>query len=63
MPSAIASAEDVVVVVGSDFGGKLAIAAPKSSTTNALPPDITPDGQAYLTEFRSMRGKVTFPLL
>jgi LCP family protein required for cell wall assembly len=63
MPSTIASAEDVVVVVGSDFGGKLAIAAPRSSTTHALPTDITPDAQAYLTEFRSARGKVSFPLL
>jgi LCP family protein required for cell wall assembly len=63
MPSTIASAEDVVVVVGSDFGGKLAIAAPKTSTTRALPADLTPDGQAYLTEFRAQRGHVTFPVL
>jgi hypothetical protein len=63
MPSTIASAQDVVVVVGSDFGGKLAVAAPKTSTTRALPADLTPDGQAYLTEFRAQRGHVTFPVL
>ena len=63
MPSTIASAQDVVVVVGSDFGGKLAVAAPKASTKRAYPADITPDGQAYLTEFRALRGKVTFPVL
>jgi LCP family protein required for cell wall assembly len=63
MPSSIASAEDVVVVVGSDFGGKLAVAAPKTSTKRAYPADITPDGQAYLTEFRAQRGHVTFPVL
>jgi hypothetical protein len=63
MPSAIASAEDVVVVVGSDFGGKLAVTAPKKATSRALPPDITPDSQAYLSEFQARRHKVTFPLL
>ncbi len=63
MPSAIASAQDVVVVVGSDFGGKLAVAPPKTSTKRAYPADITPDGQAYLTEFRAQRGHVTFPVL
>jgi LCP family protein required for cell wall assembly len=63
MPSTIASAEDVVVVVGSDFSGKLAVAAPKKSTSRALPPDITPDSQAYLSEFQARRHKVTFPLL
>jgi LCP family protein required for cell wall assembly len=63
MPATIASAEDVVLVVGSDFSGKLAVAAPKRSTSRALPPDITPDSQAYLSEFRARRGKVSFPLL
>jgi LCP family protein required for cell wall assembly len=63
MPATIASAEDVVVVVGGDFTGKLAVAAPKKSTSRALPPDITPDSQAYLSEFRARRGKVSFPLL
>ncbi len=63
MPSTIASAENVVVVIGSDFGGKLAVAAPKKSTSRAFPPDITPDAQAYVTEFRTRRGKVSFPLL
>ncbi len=37
MPSTIASAQDVVVVVGSDFGGKLAVAAPKASTQAGVP--------------------------
>jgi hypothetical protein len=63
MPSTIASAEDVVAVIGSDFTGKLAVAFPKKSTSHALPPDITPDSQAYLSEFQARRHKVTFPLL
>jgi LCP family protein required for cell wall assembly len=63
MPSTIASAEDVVAVIGSDFSGKLAVAAPKKATSHALPPDITPDSQAYLSEFQARRHKVTFPLL
>jgi LCP family protein required for cell wall assembly len=62
-PATIASAEDLVVVVGSDFTGKLAVAAPKKSTSRAFPPDITPDSQAYLSEFQARRGKVSFPLL
>jgi LCP family protein required for cell wall assembly len=63
MPAAIASAEDVVVVVGSDFSGKLAVAPPKSGHSSAFPADITPDSQAYLTEFRSVAHQVTFPVL
>jgi hypothetical protein len=31
--------------------------------TSALPADITPDSQAYLTEFRAMRNRVSFPVL
>ena len=57
------SAEDVVVVLGSDFSGKLAVAPPKSGHSSALPADITPDSQAYLTEFRSVTHHVTFPVL
>jgi LytR cell envelope-related transcriptional attenuator len=63
IPSTIASAEDVVVVIGSDFPGKLAIAPPRTSRTSAFPTDITPDSQAYLTEFRSMAHHVSFPVL
>ena len=63
IPSTIASAEDVVVVIGSDFPGKLAIAPPRTSRTSAFPTDITPDSQAYLTQFRSMAHHVTFPVL
>ncbi len=63
LPSQIASAEDVVVVIGSDFPGKLAVAPPKAARSSALPPDVTPDSQAYLTEFRSVAGKVPFPVL
>jgi len=65
LPSQIASAEDVVLVLGSDFAGKLAVAPPKSTShsSSALPTDITPDSQAYLTEFRSVAGKVSFPVL
>ena len=63
MPAAIASAEDVVVVIGSDFSGKLAVAPPKSGHSSAFPADITPDSQAYLTEFRSVAHHVTFPVL
>jgi LCP family protein required for cell wall assembly len=63
MPATIASAEDVVVVIGSDFSGKLAIAPPRSAHTSAFPPDITPDSQAYLTEFRALKHHVTFPVL
>lgn len=64
MPSTIASAQDVVVVLGSDFPGRLAIRVPKAATPgSALPADITPDSQAYLTEFRAMTLKVTFPVL
>jgi len=64
MPPTIASAEDVVVVVGSDFPGKLAVNPPKAATqTSALPTDITPDSQAYLSEFRAMAHHVSFPVL
>ena len=64
LPSQIASAEDVVVVIGGDFSGKLAVAPPKAAGSgSALPSDITPDSQAYLTEFRSVAGKVSFPVL
>ena len=64
MPSTIASAQDVVVVLGSDFPGRLAVRAPKASrSSSALPADITPDSQAYLTEFRSRTPKVSFPVL
>jgi LCP family protein required for cell wall assembly len=63
MPSQIASAEDVVVVMGSDFSGKLAVAPPKAARSSALPSDITPDSQAYLTEFRSVAAHVPFPVL
>jgi hypothetical protein len=64
LPSTIASAQDVVVVLGGDFPGRLAISAPKAATPgSALPADITPDSQAYLTEFRAMTPKVTFPVM
>jgi LCP family protein required for cell wall assembly len=64
LPSQIASAEDVVVVIGSDFSGKLAVAPPRAAGSgSALPSDITPDSQAYLTEFRSVADKVSFPVL
>ena len=64
LPSAIASAQDVVVVLGSDFPGRLAISAPKAaSAASTLPPDITPDSQAYLTEFRAMTPHVRFPVM
>jgi LCP family protein required for cell wall assembly len=63
LPAQIASAEDVVVVLGGDFAGKLAVAPPKAARSSALPADITPDSQAYLTEFRSVTGKVAFHVL
>jgi LCP family protein required for cell wall assembly len=64
MPATIASAQDVVVVLGTDFAGRLAVTAPRTASRNsALPPDITPDSQAYLTEFRAMTPKVTFPVM
>jgi len=63
MPASIASAEDVVVVIGSDFSGKLAVAPPRSTHTSAFPTDITPDSQAYLTEFRTVTHRVSFPVL
>ena len=48
----------------SDFPGKLAIAAAaRRRATSALPADITPDSQAYLTEFRAMAHHVSFPVL
>ncbi len=63
IPGTMAAAEDVVVVVGSDFSGKLAVAPPRSARTSAYPSDITPDSQAYLTEFRSVAHDVSFPVL
>jgi LCP family protein required for cell wall assembly len=64
MPATIASAQDVVVVLGSDFPGRLAHTAPKAArASSALPADITPDSQAYLTEFRGRTAKVSFPVL
>ena len=52
---------DVVVVLGTDFGGKLAIHPPHKSPSSALPSTITPDNQVYLQEFRDAAHRAHIP--
>ncbi len=55
-----ASAE-VVTVLGTDYGGKLAIHPPKKAQSSALPDTITPDNQVYLQQFRDAAHRAHLP--
>ena len=52
---------DVVVVLGTDYGGKLAIHPPHKSPSSALPSTITPDNQVYLQDFRDAAHRAHIP--
>jgi LCP family protein required for cell wall assembly len=52
---------DVVVVLGTDYGGKLAIHPPKKAASSALPSTITPDNQVYLQAFRDAAHRAHIP--
>jgi LCP family protein required for cell wall assembly len=54
LPASIsASSGSVVVILGTDFSGTLAIKPPKAAQTSRYPPTITPDSQVYLNDFRT----------
>ncbi|HYX83764.1 MAG TPA: LCP family protein [Gaiellales bacterium] len=54
LPSVLSgSSGSVVVVLGTDFSGKLKIKPPHRHTSSAYPPTITPDSQVYLNDFRA----------
>jgi hypothetical protein len=58
LPAAIsASSASVVVVIGTDFSGRLAIKARKAVPTSRYPPTITPDSQVYLADFKSAAAR------
>ena len=50
-----------MAVLGTDFGGKLAIHPPHKSPSSALPSTITPDNQVYLQEFRDAAHRAHIP--
>jgi LCP family protein required for cell wall assembly len=52
---------DVVTVLGTDYGGKLAIHPPKKASSSALPSTITPDNQVYLQTFRDAAHRAHIP--
>jgi LCP family protein required for cell wall assembly len=52
---------DVVAVLGTDFGGKLAIHPPHKSPSSALPSTITPDSQVYRQVFRDAAHRAHIP--
>jgi len=55
-----ASAE-VVTVLGTDYGGTLAIHPPKKATSSAYPSTITPDNQVYLQAFKAAAHRAHIP--
>jgi LCP family protein required for cell wall assembly len=62
LPAAFSSSSaDVVAVLGADFGGKLAIHAPKRQPSSALPSTISPDNQVYLQAFRDAAHRAHIP--
>ena len=52
---------DVVTVLGTDYGGKLAIHPPKKATSSALPSTITPDSQVYRQTFTDAAHRAHIP--
>ena len=53
---------EVVTVLGTDYGGRLAIPPPKKATTSsALPETINPDNQVYLQSFRDAAHRAHIP--
>ena len=50
-----------MVVLGTDFGGKLAIHPSHKSPSSALPSTITPDNQVYLQAFRDAAHRAHLP--
>ena len=55
------SSADVVAVLGTDYGGKVAIHPPKKQQTSALPSTISPDNQVYLQAFRDAAHRAHIP--
>jgi LCP family protein required for cell wall assembly len=52
---------DVVTVLGTDYGGKLAIHPPKQATSSAYPSTITPDNQVYRQTFADAAHRAHIP--
>jgi LCP family protein required for cell wall assembly len=52
---------EVVTVLGTDYGGKLAIHPPKKAQSSAYPSTITPDNQVYLQAFRDAAHRSHIP--
>ena len=48
-------------MLGTDYGGKLAIHPPKKQQSSALPSTISPDNQVYLQAFRNAAHRVHIP--
>jgi LCP family protein required for cell wall assembly len=62
LPAAFSgTSADVVAVLGTDYGGKLAIPPPRKSPSSALPSTIVPDNQVYLQEFRDAAHRAHIP--
>jgi hypothetical protein len=62
LPAAFSSTSaDVVAVLGTDFGGKLAIHPPRKQPSSALPSTISPDNQVYLQAFRDAAHRAHIP--
>jgi LCP family protein required for cell wall assembly len=55
------SSADVVAVLGTDYGGKVAIHPPKKQPSSALPSTISPDNQVYLQAFRNAAHRAHIP--
>ena len=55
------SSADVVAVLGTDYGGKVAIHPPKKQQSSALPSTISPDNQVYLQAFRNAAHRAHIP--
>jgi hypothetical protein len=51
----------VVTVLGTDYGGTLAIHPPKKATSSAYPSTITPDNQVYLQAFKAAAHRAHIP--
>jgi LCP family protein required for cell wall assembly len=56
-----AASAEVVAVLGTDYGGKLAIHPPKKATSSAYPSTITPDNQVYLQAFKGAAHRAHIP--
>jgi LCP family protein required for cell wall assembly len=56
-----AASAEVVTVLGTDYGGRVAIHPPKKATSSALPETIVPDNQVYLQAFRDAAHRAHIP--